>query len=149
MSYESRLELTRNSKGELRISIPEPEARLSASQCKSIFRALDLLGSALADHGHEWSDEERQAYEDAFRELWKREATHSEPITSGRPSSRKGDPCVGPHMGREVAVSHLSDRELNERICQELQKMRDELHGLRDHHQEAVNRCNRRCGSAV
>lgn len=138
MSYESRLELTRNSKGELGLSIPESEARLSTSQRKSIFRALDLLGSALADHGHEWTDEERQAYEDAFRELWKREAPHSEPINSGRRPPRKGDPCVGLHIGREVAVSHLSDRELNEHLCQELRRIRDELRGLRDSHQEAV-----------
>lgn len=29
-------------------------------------KALDLLGKALADHDHEWSGEEREAYEHAL-----------------------------------------------------------------------------------
>ncbi len=32
-----------------------------------IVRALDLMGKALADHDHVWTDEERAAYESAVR----------------------------------------------------------------------------------
>lgn len=60
MSQESKLAL-------------EIDTDLDLSQRKTIARALDMLGSALADHGHEWSDAERASYEDAHRELWKME----------------------------------------------------------------------------
>lgn len=33
----------------------------------AIVRALDLMGVALAEHGHVWTDEERAAYEEAIR----------------------------------------------------------------------------------
>ena len=33
---------------------------------KLIVDALDALGLALANHGHVWSDRERQLYEDAI-----------------------------------------------------------------------------------
>lgn len=77
MSYESRLELTQSNEGELNLSRPAAKSRLSLSidtnldlnQRQAIARALDLMGCALADHDHQWTSEECEAYESAHREL--------------------------------------------------------------------------------
>lgn len=45
------------------------ETNLDMSQRIKLARALDMLGGALADHGHQWTDGERSAYEDAMAEL--------------------------------------------------------------------------------
>ncbi|OBX36988.1 hypothetical protein A8U91_01336 [Halomonas elongata] len=67
MNQESRLAMT-------------VDTDLDLSQRKTIARALDMLGSALADHGHEWSDEECGAYEAAHRELQGVEMTPREAV---------------------------------------------------------------------
>lgn len=60
MNQESRLAVT-------------IDTDLDLSQRQSIAYALDLLGSALADHGHKWTGEERSAYEDARQALTRME----------------------------------------------------------------------------
>ncbi|WP_129141536.1 hypothetical protein [Modicisalibacter coralii] len=42
---------------------------LDLSQRKAVVRALDMLASALADHGHTWTDEERGAYDEAVANI--------------------------------------------------------------------------------
>lgn len=41
------------------------EARQSEAQPHPILAALDALALALVDHGHTWTDQERQLYETA------------------------------------------------------------------------------------
>lgn len=43
-----------------------PVVRLLASDAGEAARALDMLALALAAHDHEWSTEEREAYEGAI-----------------------------------------------------------------------------------
>lgn len=38
---------------------------ISDTEKSKLLNCLDLLGVALATHGHQWADEERQAYEEA------------------------------------------------------------------------------------
>lgn len=38
---------------------------ISDTEKSKLTNCLDLLGVALATHGHNWTDEERQAYEEA------------------------------------------------------------------------------------
>lgn len=38
---------------------------ISDTEKSKLLNCLDLLGVALATHGHQWTDEERQAYEEA------------------------------------------------------------------------------------
>jgi len=39
-------------------------------QIDLVVGALDSLGVALADHGHEWTDGERAIYEESIKTLW-------------------------------------------------------------------------------
>jgi hypothetical protein len=39
-------------------------------QIDLVVGALDTLGVALADHGHEWTDGERAIYEESVKILW-------------------------------------------------------------------------------
>jgi|GEM_PF-5918902 len=36
---------------------------MSTSDAKQLQQALDLMGTALATHGHQWTEEERFSYE--------------------------------------------------------------------------------------
>lgn len=45
---------------------------------KLVLGALDTLGSALADHRHQWTDGERAIYEEAVKVLESREEDDSE-----------------------------------------------------------------------
>lgn len=42
---------------------------ISDTEKSKLLNCLDLLGVALATHGHQWTDEERQAYEEAVTML--------------------------------------------------------------------------------
>jgi hypothetical protein len=46
------------------------ERALSDEEITLVTGALDSLGVALADHGHQWTDGERAIYEEAIKSLW-------------------------------------------------------------------------------
>ena len=43
----------------------EPVAEATEEEANAVIRALDILGGALADHGHNWTDEQRATYDRA------------------------------------------------------------------------------------